>query len=377
MSFRRLRGVVLALVCVLSFVPSALAQCGGTERWPVKVAADPDAGKVDLGNRVLTKLADLVAIARPQLPSTNDDDTRLPEERTVRIVEGRLVKFKLESGKTGDRDYHLVISDDTLQFSGAKTAPSPHSFIAEVVDPDCIGGRDGDPKTRSTFQDQLVAVRNAFDQQFPSITGGWNEAKGIPVRITGVGFFDRQHGQVGRAPNGIEIHPILEILFNPGAITTTPPTPSALANGGFEDGATGWTASADVITNDPREPAHGGQWKAWLGGYGKAHEDKVSQRITIPATAQTVTLRFYLHVSTEEQGQEAYDKLRLRLRKSDGTFLKTLKTYSNLQARPGFSLETVDLSAYRGQTLSIEWASQEDSSSMTSFIVDDIAILIQ
>jgi hypothetical protein len=33
------------------------------------------------------------------------------------------------------------------------------------------------------------------------------------ARLTGVGFFDRVHGQNGGAPNGIELHPILCIEF--------------------------------------------------------------------------------------------------------------------------------------------------------------------
>jgi hypothetical protein len=35
-----------------------------------------------------------------------------------------------------------------------------------------------------------------------------------PAKITGVGFFDRVHGQIGIAlKNGIEVHPILAIDF--------------------------------------------------------------------------------------------------------------------------------------------------------------------
>ena len=30
---------------------------------------------------------------------------------------------------------------------------------------------------------------------------------------TGVGFFDRDHGQTGAAPNNIELHPVLSIRF--------------------------------------------------------------------------------------------------------------------------------------------------------------------
>jgi hypothetical protein len=35
------------------------------------------------------------------------------------------------------------------------------------------------------------------------------------VQITGVGFFDFPHGQHGAAPNVIELHPVLDIVFNP------------------------------------------------------------------------------------------------------------------------------------------------------------------
>jgi hypothetical protein len=33
------------------------------------------------------------------------------------------------------------------------------------------------------------------------------------ARITGVGFFDRAHGATGAAPNVIEIHPVLKIVW--------------------------------------------------------------------------------------------------------------------------------------------------------------------
>jgi hypothetical protein len=33
----------------------------------------------------------------------------------------------------------------------------------------------------------------------------------ILLRVTGVGFFDYDHGQIGAAPNVIELHPVLRI----------------------------------------------------------------------------------------------------------------------------------------------------------------------
>ena len=61
-------------------------------------------------------------------------------------------------------------------------------------------------------------ARRALEQQTPNadVNGGWNDMGGILVEIVGVGFFDRAHGQTGRAPNNLEIHPILSVSFRPG-----------------------------------------------------------------------------------------------------------------------------------------------------------------
>jgi hypothetical protein len=31
--------------------------------------------------------------------------------------------------------------------------------------------------------------------------------------LTGIGFFDFNHGQLGVAPNAIELHPVINIVF--------------------------------------------------------------------------------------------------------------------------------------------------------------------
>lgn len=375
-----LRIGVLAFAMAISSPASSQAQnCGGVERWAVKVGGDSGAASIVTSSPIQTPLHTLVTIPRPaNLPT--DDVTRAPEERQVRTVAARLLKFKLESGRTGDQDYHLVMTDDTLLFSpgGSGTQASPHSFVAEIVNPACVGGRHGNSPTPSAFAAQLAAVFAKFESHFAEISGGWNDAEGIPVTVTGLVFFDRPHGQTGRAPNGVEIHPVLDIDFSPLTPAVPPlPTATLIQNGGFESGTTGWSSSANVITTDNREPAHSGIRKAWLGGYGETHTDRLSQQVTLPAIASGISLQFQLHISTAEESLQAFDRLRVRVRDANGQLLTTLKVYSNLQAAPGFALQTLSLTQFKGRTIRIELVSEEDNGSETSFVVDDFVIIIE
>ena len=371
----RARLYSLLAIIGLTAAPQLLrGQCGGEERWPVKVGSDSRASQLN-SNPVVIDLHSISTLARPELPA--DNQTRLDQETTIYVLDGRLRKFKPETGKTGDGDYHLVITDDTLQFSaGGSGQASPHSVIAEIVNPECVAGRAGDLPTPSFFQGQLEAVRAKFEEQFPNITGGWNDAGGMPVRITGVGFYDRPHGQVGRAVNGIEIHPILDIAFESGAVGSPPPAAAALLqNPGFEDGASGWKGSSDVITNQAGERAHSGTWKAWLGGYGTSNTTTLYQQITVPADVSAVAVSFYLHVSTEEEtSSQQNDVLTVQIRNANAQVLATPLTFSNLQASPGFKLKTIDLSAFRGRTIRLYFVAKEDKGSLTSFVLDDFQL---
>lgn len=79
-------------------------------------------------------------------------------------------------------------------------------MIAEIPSPSCV-----DPS--SPFASQVANARSEFDAQL-SVSSAF-QAANVPVQVTGVGFFDFFHGQHGVAPNVIELHPILDIQFNP------------------------------------------------------------------------------------------------------------------------------------------------------------------
>ena len=156
-------------------------------------------------------------------------------------------------------------------------------------------------------------------------------------------------------------------------------TQQLLGNPGFENGSSNtapWTVTSGVVNNNStKEPAHGGSWTAWLNGYGSDHTDSLLQSVTIPATATSATLVFWLHIDTKETTTtRAYDTLKVQVRNSSGTVLATLGTYSNLNAASGYQQVSFDLSSYKGQAIQIYLIGVEDSSLQSSFVVDDFAL---
>lgn len=155
-------------------------------------------------------------------------------------------------------------------------------------------------------------------------------------------------------------------------------TQQLLGNPGFENGLANpspWTVTSGVIDSSSSEAAHSGSWKAWLNGYGTTHTDTLVQTVTIPSTATTAALSFWLHIDTlETTTTTTYDTLKVQVRDSSGTVLATLATYSNLTAAAGYKQISYDLSSYKGQVIQIYLIGVEDSSLKTSFVVDDFAL---
>ena len=185
---RFIRSASLCLVLLVFLAGRTFAQCGG-ERWPVKTGTDPEASLVNLSATTPTTIAALAGIATP---STLPANARVkPTETTVWVLNATLVKY----ARSFDADYHIVFSD-----SAGRT------MIAEIPDPGCLG--PGSP-----FAAGVAHARAQFDAMFTA-TSSFQNAN-VPVQITGVGFFDYFEGQEGIAPNGIELHPIIDISFGP------------------------------------------------------------------------------------------------------------------------------------------------------------------
>ena len=184
-----LRSVVRDSAPVSNLPPLAPVACGmrcGVQRWPIKTLSDPSRELVDL-RPVRATIAELGALPRPE--SFPQNERIAPEEFTVYEVDAYLLAWDNEA----DRDIHLMLAD-----------PEDPRFrmIAEIPDPMCSGvcnsGLGGQFAEARAALETILAEPNPDD---------------LPVEVTviGVGFFDRNHGQIGAAPNFMELHPVLEL----------------------------------------------------------------------------------------------------------------------------------------------------------------------
>jgi len=167
-----------------------------------------------------------------------------------------------------------------------------------------------------------------------------------------------------------------------GTPTPTPtPTPGGgtelFVNGGFEGSASPWVGSG----NGYFYIANGSSPQAGTGyiyfGTANNRSGQSYQTVTIPSTA-TGTLTFWLNVtSAETTTTTQYDRLFVEVRNTSGTLLTTLATYSNLNkvsSSTAYTQRTLNVAAYKGQTVRIQFRSTTDSSLITTFRVDSASL---
>ncbi len=165
----------------------------------------------------------------------------------------------------------------------------------------------------------------------------------------------------------------------PSTSPSPTPTPSGselLTNGGFEGSASPWAGSGSgyFYTANGNYP-HGGTGYIYFG-VNNSVSGQSYQQITIPSTA-TGTLSFWLNVtSSETTTTTQYDKLFVEIRNTSGSLLKTVATYSNLNKGTAgvYSQKSFDVSAYKGQTVRVQFRSTTDSSVTSTFRVDDVSL---
>jgi hypothetical protein len=224
----------------------------GVERWSVKTGIDPDAARVgtyqfagmNAAGIVETSVEELIQMPRPSdmtdvrsIPEDYQERRAEPVELVIWRVKADIIAIKKEA----DGDLHMVLQGDSGETMIAES-PTPHSPFVGSASP----WLDAMKEVRSKIADQFgasfaTATFQPLDAKYvmPSTPvpatpppaaplaappAGGDVFEGLQpfkakveptsATITGVGFFDRVHDQMGVAmKTGIELHPILAIDF--------------------------------------------------------------------------------------------------------------------------------------------------------------------
>jgi hypothetical protein len=211
----------------------------GSDRWPVKTGTDLDVQRV-VQRIVPTTVEEMIRFPRPNdMPSpTNDypayqNRRAAPVETTIWQIDAVITALKQEA----DGDYHLVLqgaSGETMigeiptprppfvqpqspWLANIKTArKAVDDKLVSKLSPAAFAPLDGKLVPRESMMGPAETPPLSVDS-FTTPAQGTGPAfkTRIPptrARITGVGFFDKVHGQMGVSQsNGIELHPILKI----------------------------------------------------------------------------------------------------------------------------------------------------------------------
>ena len=162
----------------------------GYERWPVKTLADRGGTALRLTRPKPAAVRGLVSLPVARGGQTTRGGIA---ERTVFRIQAQLLAAKVES----DSDIHLEIADPLTR----------QTMIAEIPAFGCTRGaslvaRKLMERARAGF---LKACGDPGSDNFTLYRPG------ARATITGVGFFDFDHGQRGVARNAIELHPVTAI----------------------------------------------------------------------------------------------------------------------------------------------------------------------
>jgi len=189
-------------VITAALLLAAAASCG-VERSDVKRMSDEKAGRVDL-RPAETSVDHLASLPAPDPPVVGWEARGAPgrEEFRVYQVAAIISCAKIED----DRDVHVCACEPAAWDARSRRCRGP-SLVAELVDPACArGSRTLNEIIRARAR--LVAVAGG------DLTEGTLRALvGRRVTLEGVAFYDRLHGQTGAPKNGVELHPLLRVIF--------------------------------------------------------------------------------------------------------------------------------------------------------------------
>jgi len=156
----------------------------------------------------------------------------------------------------------------------------------------------------------------------------------------------------------------------PTPVPSPPPQGESLIdNGGFESG--GWEpweafGAAEVVD----ERAHSGRFSLRMGTVNDSI-DQLSQVVRLPEDAEKITLSYWWYIESEDF-QPWADTLRVLVQWEGGG--ATLEALTNSDPQFQWRQSWFDLSAYRGQRVTLTFHAEENSKEPTVFYLDDIQL---
>lgn len=157
-------------------------------------------------------------------------------------------------------------------------------------------------------------------------------------------------------------------------IVTTPPIGgNSFVNGNFEQGTAGWAQSSSngyglIVTANELPGSvtpHSGSWVAWLGG-ADMETSSLSQAVTVPSSNPHLVF-WYLIASQDACG---YDFFRLRINQSEVLSFELCSANNTTS----WVQRGVNLSAFAGQTVTVDFRVMTDESLNSNFFLDDVSL---
>ena len=150
-----------------------------------------------------------------------------------------------------------------------------------------------------------------------------------------------------------------------------------IVNPNFASGGAGWTLTGAFQADSRFLTCKSCPGYAYLanadGSSGNNLSGVLSQIFTIPSNAVEAALTFWDRTTTTESGGSFIDRLNVRLRLSNNS-LVGLADIWNSNANAAYTQHSIDLIAYKGQTVTLEFAGTTDISGPTTFRIDDVTL---
>jgi hypothetical protein len=182
----------IAGITLLSF---CLAAPPGVYRWDYKILIDT------AGQRVFNMPARRSSVHKLNLvprPKNSELGNHRAESEKQKVI---LTAYVVEFGKEADDDFHLVLTNEA----------GTDSIIAEIPDPSQskLRGFKWLRKAYTASRDFALQHLNDHPHGISSLP------QRVKVKITGVVFFDKRGHGNGHARNGVELHPVLDLVEIP------------------------------------------------------------------------------------------------------------------------------------------------------------------